>query len=366
MRARLFLLLLAAAPGSLLADARVAFPRTSYEILAGKEFLAPVQLNPMPEAGLFSYGLVVTVEGSGGLTGITVLAPQPTLAFDGVTGPGTRGVTATAGRYTGKGTVDMFLAAKPNHMEATLGNVSIAGLPEGTYTLRLAPYNTLGPTESVFVDGQCRAIDGTLAYGSATLTVVARPEGTVTPFGSVKLDRQTGLLIQEYDVLNTGGVAAVFRVLIRNMPAGSQVWNAHGTVDGIPYVDLPSSLAVGATQRISIEYRSQDRTTMPTPEFEVTSATPINITPEGLASALQPRATLAGGNILLEFNSTAGTSYYIQYTSDLTAPWQTALPKVDGTGNRIQWIDNGPPKTATHPSANPTRFYRIVVAEPAR
>ncbi len=344
----------------------VGFPEPAYQIPLGQEFQAPVRMHPMPQYGLFSYGLIVTVEGSNGLIGITTLTPKLLLDFDGINGSGSRGITAASGRFTSKGTANMFPSDKPNHTEADLGTVNIADLPDGNYTLRLAPYNTLGPTESVFVDGQCRSLDQQLAFGTATLIVTSNSGGTITALGPMTPDRQTGLLIQEYEVRNTGRTAAVFRILISNMPAGSEVWNVHGTIGGIPYVDLAQSLAPGATQKITLEYRSQDRTTVPKPEFELTSATPATISPDGLAAGLQPRATLSAGNVLLEFNSTVGKSYYIQYTANLAASWTTVLPKIEGTGNRIQWIDNGPPKTDAHPSAASIRLYRILVTEPAQ
>jgi hypothetical protein len=177
-------------------------------------------------------------------------------------------------------------------------------------------------------------------------------------------DRQTGLLLQEYELRNTGSVAAIFRILIRSLPMGTQAWNAHGSADGVPYIDLPQSLAPGAATRLTIEYRSQDRTTIPHPEFEITMANPPVIDPIGVTFNLQPRVRLAGGDVLLEFNSEADQNYYIQYSSEPQV-WRTALPKVVGTGNRIQWIDNGSPKTENHPSTVTSRLYRILVAEPS-
>jgi hypothetical protein len=346
------------------ATTRVEFPRPAYEILLGQEFIAPVRINPLPPAGLFSYGLIVTVEGPGGLVGITTLSPQASLGFDGLNGVGNRGVVADAGRFASKGSADVFPSAKPNHTDPELGTIRVAGLPAGTYTLRLSTHNTLGPTESVFVDGQCRSLDERLAFGSAVLTVVAKPQGSITAVGPMKPDRQTGLLLQEYEIANTGSMTTAFRLLIRGMSAGSLVWNAHGTSDGVSYIDLPP-LAPGATLRLTIEYRSQDRTTIPKPEFEFMAATPAAQSPDGLAAALQPRATLAGGHVLLEFNSVPGQAYYIQYARSPGLVWKTALPRVQGTGNRIQWIDNGLPRTESHPATEGSRFYRILVAEPA-
>ncbi len=344
---------------------RVEFPQAHYDVAGSQEFTTFVRINPVPAAGLFSYGLICTVEGSNGLTGIVAMTPPSALAFDGVVGAGTRGVTSLAGKYTGKGSVDILLPQKSNHSDPNLGNLAIAGLPGGNYTLTLGLYNTLGPTESVFVDGQSQSLDSQLILGGATLSVIDAPTGTITAFGSMRPDRQTGLLIQQYDVKNTGGIAAVFRILVKNLPAATKVWNSHGTFNGFPYVDLPSILAVGATTRITIEYRSQDRSTIPNPTFELVGATQTAITPDGVATNLKPRATLTGGNALLEFNSEIGMSYYIQYSGDLSI-WKTALPKVDGTGNRVQWIDNGSPKTESHPSIVASRFYRILATKTSK
>lgn len=341
---------------------RVEFPKPHYDVPGLQEFQIPIRINPLPASGLFSYGLICTVEGNNGLTGIVTMAPLPDLVFDGIHGAGSRGVVAETGRFSGKGSVNMFRADKGNHLDTNIGELTVAGLPDGDYTLRLAPYNTLGPTESIFVDGQSRSLDPVLAFGSATVSVISVPTGTITAVGAMKVDRQTGLLIQQYDVKNTGRISAVFRILIKNMPSGSTVWNAHGKVNGVPYIDLPSVLAPGATTRITLEYRSADRTTIPKPTFELVgiAGTPIN--PEGATATLKPRATVSGGNVLLEFSSETGKSYYIQYSSDL-ASWKTALPKIEGTGNRVQWIDNGSPKTESHPSAVASRFYRILTTK---
>ena len=330
-----------------------------------QEFSTFVRINPVPAAGLFSYGLFCTVQGSNGLTGIVAMTPPPALAFDGVLGAGSRGVTSIVGRYSGKGSVDILLPQKSNYPDSNLGSLSIAGLPGGDYSLSLGIYNTLGSTESVFVDGESRSLDSQLVLGSATLSVITAPTGTITAFGVMRADRQTGLLIQQYDVKNTGAMAAVFRILVKNLPPATQVWNSHGTINGFPYVDLPSILAVGATKIVTIEYRSQNRSTIPNPTFELVGATSAVIIPDGVITNLQPRATLAGGNALLEFNSEIGKSYYIQYSGDLSN-WKTALPKVSGTGNRIQWIDNGSPKTESHPLTASSRFYRILATQTAK
>ena len=69
---------------------------------------------------------------------------------------------------------------------------------------------------------------------------------------------------------------------------------------------------------------------------------------------------LVDGTILIEWNSQANRTYYVQYSSDQIA-WKTAMPAVVGTGTRQQWIDNGPPKTDSLPNASVVRFYRLLL-----
>ncbi len=346
----------------------IGFSQSGFESSPFVEFHTPILIDPVPSPGIFSYGLICSLQGSNGLVGIVTMDPAADLGFDGPFGPGVRGINAETGLFSAKGSVDALAVGRPMHMAATLGSLTIAGLPEGNYTLRLASYNTLGPTETIFVDGLNRPLDPLLNFGTATLRVQSVstpvPQASVTALGPIRADRQTGLLIRDYEVRNTGLVAAVFRVFIDNMPAQSVVWNRSGMIDGRAYIDLPASLAPGNTYKITIQYFSQDRTTIPKPNFVVTSAVPVVVKGVVPASALQPRATFTGGQVLLEFGSEKGKLYYIQYSSDMGI-WKTALPKVTGTGSRIQWTDNGAPKTDSLPLESGCRFYRIVTALPA-
>jgi hypothetical protein len=82
--------------------------------------------------------------------------------------------------------------------------------------------------------------------------------------------------------------------------------------------------------------------------------------PGGTALGFVRQVPLADDLFLVEFSTTLGRRYYVQYSSDMTN-WKTALPAVMGTGSRVQWIDNGPPKTESLPSSESSRFYRIIL-----
>ena len=42
-------------------------------------------------------------------------------------------------------------------------------------------------------------------------------------------------------------------------------------------------------------------------------------------------------------------------------PWKTSPIAIQGDGLRQVWVDDGTPKTLTHPSEESSRVYRIVV-----
>ncbi len=67
------------------------------------------------------------------------------------------------------------------------------------------------------------------------------------------------------------------------------------------------------------------------------------------------------GTFYLDFGTERERDYYIQYADgSVTGPWQTSFPAVTGSGFTAQWIDNGPPRTATRVGQTGARFYRVL------
>jgi hypothetical protein len=65
--------------------------------------------------------------------------------------------------------------------------------------------------------------------------------------------------------------------------------------------------------------------------------------------------------MLIEFTAEAGKRYLVQYREDVTSsPWQSAHPAVTAGANRVQWFDDGPPKTESPPGPVGNRFYRVI------
>ena len=69
---------------------------------------------------------------------------------------------------------------------------------------------------------------------------------------------------------------------------------------------------------------------------------------------------LPDGTFLLEFATMPGRFYYVQYTADFRQ-WHTSQPAITSNASRVQWIDNGQPKTLSAPSTEAQRFYRVIV-----
>ena len=118
------------------------------------------------------------------------------------------------------------------------------------------------------------------------------------------------------------------------------------------------------------EFYSPDRVTVPTPTFTVELVTPAAlIVPAGTPQAVRrPPVVLAPDNaLLIDFATVKGATYYILYKDDLASTnWDVAQPPVMGTGYAAQWVDDGPPKTMSPPSAVPQRYYEVLKANPSQ
>jgi len=342
---------------------KVFFEKPSYTSTDQAQFSANILLDPLPTKRLFSYGLLVQIEGSNGLVGTGVVTPVKQFNFNGpLDSP------ALAGEGIGvaavKGTSDFFRNTLPPLVKKTLATVSMESLPAGDYTLTLIPYRTLGDHEQVFVRGDLGVSDSQITFGDATLHVAGVP-GTVELLGGLAADSQnTGLLIQKLTITNTlTRTPNGLRVWIDNVPPIVTVWNAFGKVGKRPYVDYLQPLAPGQSVELSIEFFPRDRKTIPAPIYVLEEINPPEVLPPtGPTQPIQPRLTLTNGYNLLEFSTRAGVTYYVQYSADLQM-WKTAQPAVMGTGSRVQWIDDGPPRTESKPNQGTPRFYRIVMSQ---
>jgi hypothetical protein len=177
----------------------------------------------------------------------------------------------------------------------------------------------------------------------------------------ITLNPQTGLFEQTVRLTNSSpNTIAAVRLFIMNLPADVQVYNASGSTNGIPYLQYNLPLASAATVDFLIEYYRANRQTIPQPVFVVQEIIPVSVTATGAVLAINYDVQLGSGRFLIEFSATQGRSYAVQYSTNNMTSWETANPIIIAPANRVQWYDDGPPKTESKPTTVGSRFYRVI------
>ena len=175
----------------------------------------------------------------------------------------------------------------------------------------------------------------------------------------ISLNPQTGLFEQNVLVTNSSPVTiAGVRLFIFNLPGDVQVNNAAGSTNGTPFVQYNQPLAPATTVNFLIEYYRANRDTNFLPAFGVQEIIPVSLTVTGAVFAINSSMTI-GSRYMIEFTATPERTYAVQYSSNLL-DWATAVPAIVAPNNRVQWYDDGPPKTESLPPAAGSRFYRVV------
>ena len=177
----------------------------------------------------------------------------------------------------------------------------------------------------------------------------------------MRFNPQTGLFEQTVRVYNpTTSVLNAVRVYAYGLTNNSVVWNPSGTTNGTAYVQSAASVPPGSYVDFVIEYYVPSRIA-PNPTLIAELVPPQTIpNAAGAGHPIERGILLPDRSFMIEFSSVSNRIYYIQYSSNLIQ-WKTAQPSIVGNGTRIQWIDNGQPKTESSPASTDKRFYRLIV-----
>ena len=255
------------------------------------------------------------------------------------------------------------------------------------------PALTAGPTNIVTVRVNTNAVPGSRVLNLATLLSsnlppvithdvpkncpTCRPGVTVYSDCSLLIRasvvetntlrvRQTGLFYQTVGVTNTCETdIAGCRLYLDGLGTNVTVHNASGVSNGVPYLQYHLPIPAHQGIEFTVEYYVPDRRTIPNPTFRgeggAASAPP---TPAGTLGGILRFKAYTNCAALVEFSTLSNRMYYVQYASDLgtNGVWKTAVPGVLGNGTAVQWLDSGPPKTESLPCAQPSRYYRVLLA----
>ncbi len=183
-----------------------------------------------------------------------------------------------------------------------------------------------------------------------TLTVVTQ-----------QLNRQTGLIEMLVQVRNNAAtnVPAV-RVDASGLPVNTYLYNASGTNAGNSYVLHNAALAGNSTVNLLLEFYRLVRAPLTNYTLTPLAVPAVSVTPPVTAGPTITNYVMVAGGFMIEFPATIGKTYTIYYSPDTTfSNAMAAQPAIVAPANRVQWIDNGPPKTISHPTSVPSRYYRV-------
>jgi uncharacterized repeat protein (TIGR01451 family) len=241
---------------------------------------------------------------------------------------------------------------------------SVAGGAEATVAIVVTPAAAGFLTNRATVASFEADSQPTNNIASAASTVVDQQNTNLAlnVLSGLTLNPQTGLFEQQVQASNLGAsLASAVRVLVFGLTAPPQIlYNASGVTNGTPYVQSNLPLPVGSNVVFHLEYYSSTRRAPTNLTFQVQLALPA--TPpstNGTVLNIDRMVSLPSGAVLIEFTATPGLTYAIQYSADMQT-WHTAVPVIVAPANRVQWLDEGPPKTESAPSTTSQRFYRVL------
>ncbi|HXR46379.1 MAG TPA: DUF11 domain-containing protein [Candidatus Limnocylindrales bacterium] len=193
-------------------------------------------------------------------------------------------------------------------------------------------------------------------YLSGPLAVTTNSPETYNP--------QNGLVEQSITVTNsdTNNATAV-RVVVAGLT--NRLFNAVGTNSGNPFVVYSAALNTNQSVNLLLQYSASAYFAFTNGQLSAFAVPLPNWTPPSATGTstnlvISRIVELTNGNMLIEFPTTAGQTYTVVYSDNVSFSNATiAPPPIVAPANRTQWIDYGPPTTRSVPT-NTARFYRVL------
>jgi uncharacterized repeat protein (TIGR01451 family) len=186
-----------------------------------------------------------------------------------------------------------------------------------------------------------------------------------TNASSMVLNPQVGLMEQMVRLVNisTTQVASV-RLTVSGLT--NWLYNAVGTNNSNPFVVYANPLNPNQTVDLILEYFVPTRrpVSVPNSSYTALGVPAFNLTASSGTNgsfAITRVVLVSSGKLLIEFPSIPGAAYSIIYSTNAAfSESLLAHPAITAPADRVQWIDDGPPNTASSPSSAASRFYRVI------
>lgn len=214
-----------------------------------------------------------------------------------------------------------------------------------------------------------RATDEFGHWGLSPVLQVGSASGDDVPLMATEMalltnvSAQTGLFCQRVRIENLGTeTVPAFVAAVTNLPSPIRVLGTRMDTAGQSWLWQPSPLLPGESVEWHIEYYDSTRLGAFSPQLRFSLDVPEFVEPTGPEMQVRRALPLSEGAILVEFDAPKGYVVWVEYGPDLEE-WRTAGGPVTGNGQRVLWLDQGPPKTAVHPAEDGQRYYRLRLAE---
>ncbi|MCB1095298.1 MAG: PEP-CTERM sorting domain-containing protein [Verrucomicrobiae bacterium] len=156
--------------------ATILFDRESYVTTPGTALQVVMSIHYAADEpmDLFSYGVKLFGTSNADHIVFDSVRPVASLDFNGVAGDGAL-VAIMSGEAGVKGTVSLANDPVQSYQGAELATFTLTIGASGNYELSSGFFNTLGPTETIFVSGDGMNLDPLLTFSKTTISVVPEP-----------------------------------------------------------------------------------------------------------------------------------------------------------------------------------------------
>jgi Domain of unknown function DUF11 len=304
---------------------------------------------PVITNDVMTYGITVTNLGPNAASNVALTNTLPTgVLLKGISPPGQP--------FTTSGSNMLF----------NLGTLLVGGTANLLFTVEPTNAGALPFSASVGASGvnDTNTANNFFTTNILVTNYLSGPLG-VTTNSSQTYNAQNGLMEQFITVTNdTAGTIAAARVVLNGLT--NLLVNAVGTNTGNPFVYYLAPLAAGQSASLLLQYFSPTRLPFAFSNAQLNAFA----VPPVVFSAPRPAAVsanlnisrlvqLPNGNMLLEWPAVANQRYTVVYSDNASfSNAMIAPPAIIAPGNRLQWIDYGPPTTVSLPT-NVARFYRV-------
>ncbi len=251
----------------------------------------------------------------------------------------------------------------------SLGTIPDGGSTNIQLTLQAPVAGTLTFTSSV---GSASITDPNLTNNLATTNITVLdplPDLLVAVTNSAQIPNpQNGLTEQSILISNADPVidlpVPAARLVVTGLP--KQLYNAVGTNDGNPFVTLAAPLSPGQSVNLLLQYNPRGSFPFTNGQLQAYGVPFPNLTPPVATSTstnlnISGIFKLANGNVLIEFPAKTNQTYTVVYSDNASfSNAMIAPPAIVAPANIVQWIDYGPPATASAPTNSNSRFYRVL------